>query len=112
MTKPQKPIVRAKRASSPQVRSGVAKPKKDAKTAMITVRIAPEHKAKAEKIFGKLGISMSDGIGMYLKQVIHYKGIPLELRIPNKETRAAMQQMQQRKGIAYTTLQEMWDDIL
>jgi len=50
------------------------------KTAVITARVEPEVKAEAEKIFSEMGLTMSQAMNMYLRQVINRRAIPFELR--------------------------------
>lgn len=57
-----------------------------AKTSMIRARTTPELKADAERVFEKLGINTSEAINLFLAQVRIYKGIPFDVRIPNKTT--------------------------
>jgi DNA-damage-inducible protein J len=46
----------------------------------ITVRLDPETKARAEELFGDLGISMSSAINIFLKQAIREGCIPFEIK--------------------------------
>lgn len=57
-----------------------------AKTSMIRAITTPELKENAERIFEKLGINTSEAINLFLAQVRIYKGIPFDVRIPNKTT--------------------------
>ena len=57
-----------------------------AKTAMITARVEPELKANAEKILKRLGISTTDAISLFLSQIRLRRGLPFEVKIPNKAT--------------------------
>ena len=56
------------------------------KTAMIRARTEPKLKNDVEKIFNKLGLSSTEAINMFYKQVRLRKGIPFEIKIPNKVT--------------------------
>jgi len=56
------------------------------KSATIQARIDPGVKSKAQKILNKLNISMSEAISIFLTQVSLNKGIPFEIKIPNKLT--------------------------
>ncbi|RMG81529.1 MAG: type II toxin-antitoxin system RelB/DinJ family antitoxin [Bacteroidetes bacterium] len=56
------------------------------KTAVIQTRIDPKVKTEAQKILSKLNISMSEAISLFLTQVSLHKGIPFEIKIPNKLT--------------------------
>lgn len=57
-----------------------------AKSAMIVARIEPDLKADAEKILKKLGLSTTDAINIFLSQIRLRKGLPFEVKIPNKTT--------------------------
>ncbi len=52
------------------------------KTTNVFTRIDPETKEQAEAILDRLGISMSNAIGMFLKQVVLQRGIPFEMKLP------------------------------
>lgn len=52
-----------------------------AKTSNLYVRIEPDVKEQAEKVFDSLGISMSNAVGIFLKQVVINQGIPFELKL-------------------------------
>lgn len=56
------------------------------KTATIQTRIDPKIKNSAQKVLNKLNISMSEAISIFLTQVSLNKGIPFEVKIPNKTT--------------------------
>jgi len=56
------------------------------KSSTIQARIDPSVKKKAQRIFNKLNISMSEAISLFLTQVSLNKGIPFEIKIPNKLT--------------------------
>ena len=60
------------------------------KTAVIQTRIDPKVKTKAQKILSKLNISMSEAISIFLTQVSLNKGIPFEIKIPNKLTKETL----------------------
>lgn len=53
-----------------------------AKSANLYARIEPDVKEQAETILNALGISASNAITMFYKQVILKKGLPFEVRLP------------------------------
>lgn len=65
-----------------------------AKTANINIRIDPETKLNAEKLFSSFGITISDAINIFLHKSIMEGGLPFEMKQPhyNKETEAAMEE--------------------
>lgn len=56
------------------------------KTAMIRVRTEPALKEEAESIFKALGISNTEAINLFYRQVTLHKGLPFDVRIPNNTT--------------------------
>lgn len=60
------------------------------KSATIRARVEPELKAAAESTLEELGLSPTAAITLFYRQVVLQQGLPLELRLPNAETRAAM----------------------
>lgn len=77
------------------------------KTARINARMEPELKEQAEHILEGLGLSMTDAIRLYFKQIVHRKGIPFDVRIPNPETQAAMEDARDEENlISYATPEE------
>jgi DNA-damage-inducible protein J len=63
-----------------------------AKTANINVRIDPETKESAEKLFSSFGITITDAINIFLRKSIMEGGLPFEVKQPryNMETEQAM----------------------
>ena len=55
-----------------------------AKSANLYARIEPEIKEQAEKILSTLGISASNAINMFYKQIILQRGLPFEVKIPER----------------------------
>lgn len=89
-----------------------------AKTATLNVRIDPEIKNMAEKLYSSFGITITDAINMFLHQSILVGGLPFDLKQPryNATTEAAMQEARdimtgkiQTKG--YTSVKEMMEDL-
>ena len=57
------------------------------KTAVIRARIEPELKQHAEGIFGRLGVTTTQAIAIFYKQVVLRKGLPFNVVIPSETTR-------------------------
>ena len=53
-----------------------------AKTANMYARIEPDLKSQAEAILSALGISTSNAITMFYKQIVLQKGLPFEVKLP------------------------------
>ena len=83
-----------------------------AKTGMIRARVSPELKAQAEEILAAIGLSSSDAIRMFYKQVTLRNGLPFEARIPNATTRKALRDAEAGRGMTdYASVDEMFKDL-
>lgn len=52
------------------------------KSSNVAARVEPEIKERAEEILSKLGISVSNGINMFYRQIILWNGLPFRPSIP------------------------------
>ncbi len=62
------------------------------KTTTVQARVNPEVKAGAENVLSYLGLTTSQAIDLFLRQVIHQQGLPFEVKIPNEVTRRAIEE--------------------
>ena len=56
------------------------------KTSTIRARMEPDLKDKAEKVFRKLGLTSTQAITLFYKQVELRNGLPFDIVIPNETT--------------------------
>lgn len=67
--------------------------------AYIQARIDPHTKEKARDVLDKLGMSMSEAIVIYIKQIVLQQGIPFELKIPNELTARTLEKSEKGEDI-------------
>ena len=53
-----------------------------ARTANVFTRVDPDVKEQAEIILERLGIPMSNAVGIFLRQVVLQNGLPFEVKLP------------------------------
>ena len=83
-----------------------------AKEAMIRARIEPRLKAEVEDIFDELGLSITEAITLFYKQVKLNRGLPFEVRIPNETTLKAFQDTDAgRRLVRNKDAQDMFDKL-
>ena len=63
-----------------------------AQSSMLHIRVDDETKIQATAALAAMGLSMSDAVRIFLKRVVNDQAFPLELKVPNAETRAAMEE--------------------
>ena len=83
-----------------------------AKTKTISARIDPEVKRRAEKVFRKLGLTASQAITLFYKQVQLRQGLPFSVEIPNDETEAAVREARERHKLQrFENTAELYEDL-
>ncbi|MCJ7728611.1 MAG: type II toxin-antitoxin system RelB/DinJ family antitoxin [Sedimentisphaerales bacterium] len=80
-------------------------------TTTIQARIDAESKEQAKKILDFLGLTMSEAISLYFRQIILCRGIPFDIKIPNKATLEAMHELEAGKGKKFATAKAMFEDL-
>lgn len=70
-----------------------------AKSEMIRARVEPDLKEEAESILTELGLSPTEAVTLFYRQVAMRKGLPFEVRIPNAKTKKALRDARARKGL-------------
>lgn len=79
-----------------------------AKTEMVRARIEPELKHSAEAVMHTLGLSVTDAVTLFYKQISLQHGLPFDVRIPNQTTLDAMEQARMRQNLTeYKGLDEL-----
>jgi DNA-damage-inducible protein J len=82
------------------------------KSAMVRARIEPELKKHAEKIFQSLGLSVTQAITLFYKQVEIRNGLPFNVVIPTNETLKAFDATDAEKDLVVcTNADDMFDKL-
>jgi DNA-damage-inducible protein J len=63
-----------------------------AQSTMLHVRVDDEIKTQATEALAAMGLSVSDAVRILLKRVVNDQAFPLELKVPNSQTRSAMEE--------------------
>lgn len=83
-----------------------------AKTATISARIDSELKNRAERVFRELGLTSSQAITLFYKQVELQQGLPFTVKIPNDLTIKALEDARTRRNLeSYNTVEDLFDDL-
>ena len=61
-----------------------------AQTSMLHIRVDDDIKEQATAALTTMGLSVSDAVRLFLRRVVVDQAFPLELKVPNAETQAAM----------------------
>ena len=61
-------------------------------SATLRARIDEHTKAQGDAVLNAIGLSVSDAVRLLYHRLIAEQAFPLELKVPNSETRAAMEE--------------------
>ena len=67
-------------------------------SAIARARMDEDLKNEAESILNSVGITPSEAIRIFYKQIVNRQGFPLELRTPNATTLAAINEVDKDNG--------------
>ena len=83
-----------------------------AKTAMIRARTEPALKDEVDRILHQLGMTSTEAINLFYRQVKLRKGLPFDIKIPNKETVQVFKETDEGKGLnTYENIDEFLNKI-
>ncbi|MEE8357612.1 MAG: type II toxin-antitoxin system RelB/DinJ family antitoxin, partial [Anaerolineales bacterium] len=82
------------------------------KTSTISARIDPNIKKRAEQVFRELGLTSSQAITLFYKQVELQQGLPFIVKIPNELTSEALEAARSRRNPdSFNTVEDLFDDL-
>ena len=83
-----------------------------AKTAVVTSRIEPSLKQEVEGILSNLGMTTSQAILIYFRQIALHHGLPFAVQIPNQATMAAIRESADTENMpSFDSLDELFADL-
>jgi DNA-damage-inducible protein J len=83
-------------------------------SAVVHARIDQKTKAATEKVLVALGLTPTEAIRLFYRQIAIRKSFPLELRVPNKLTASVLAKSDKNQGIerfnSAAELYASWDE--
>jgi DNA-damage-inducible protein J len=83
-------------------------------TSMLHIRVDDDIKEQATQALSLMGMSMSDAVRLFLRRVVIDQAFPLELKVPNAETLAAMEEsraMMAKRCGRFASAEELFADL-
>lgn len=82
------------------------------KEAVVSARVDPELKTNVEQVFKALGLTTTQAITLFFKQVEFWKGLPFEVKIPNQVTVQALEDARARQNLmTFNSLNDLLSDL-
>lgn len=85
-----------------------------AQTAMLHVRLDEDLKARGNAALEAIGLSAADAVRLLYHRIVADQAFPLELKVPNAETRAAMAEIEAMRNAgepAFETAEALFESL-
>ncbi len=80
------------------------------KSAVVHARIEPQTKKQAEGVLRKLGLSPTEAIRLFYRQICLRGGLPFPVLIPNELTAKTLKKSQQGEDVkTFDTLEDVFE---
>ncbi|MFO7682194.1 MAG: type II toxin-antitoxin system RelB/DinJ family antitoxin [Chloroflexota bacterium] len=78
----------------------------------VQARISSELKQESEAVFSAIGLTTAEAIRLFLQQTVNSGGLPFQptAKMPNAETLAAMNELEDNGGAVFSTADELFAD--
>ena len=84
------------------------------RSTMLHVRVDDQIKVQATEALAAMGLTVSDAVRILLKRVVNDQAFPLELKVPNAQTRAAIEEaraMAQERAGRFNSAEALIDEL-
>jgi DNA-damage-inducible protein J len=79
--------------------------------ALVQARIDEAVKKEAATVLAKMGLTVSDAVRLMLIKVATEHTLPFDVRIPNEETKAALQELEAGKGKRFKNVKDLMAEL-
>jgi len=76
-----------------------------------TIRVDEKSYTQAKEILSQIGLNYSQAISVFNSMIVLNKGLPFELKIPNSETRKALNELENKEGQTFKNVDELFADL-
>jgi len=80
-------------------------------TGIVHIRVDEKVKTKASKALAAMGLTLSDAVRLLLTRVAAEKAMPFEVRVPNRETRAAIEAGERGEVTCFDSIEALMADL-
>jgi len=77
----------------------------------LNIRIDSRVKEQATKILNDLGMKASTAISLFFRQIILHGGIPFDIKLLNKATIQAIEELESGKGKSFNNAKDLLRDL-
>jgi len=76
-----------------------------------SLRLDSDKLAEAKEILKSLGLNFTDAVNIFTNLVVANKGLPFDVRIPTKEFKKSIKELEDRDGKSFKNTGELFKDL-
>jgi len=76
-----------------------------------SLRLDEDKFAEAKEILKSLGLNFTEAVNIFTSMVVANKGLPFDVKIPTKEFKNSIEELETKKGKSFNTTDELFKDL-
>lgn len=76
-----------------------------------SLRLDADKLSEAKVILKNLGLNFTDAVNIFINMVVAKKGLPFEVKIPTKEFKKSIHELEHRDGKKFKDVDELFEDL-
>ena len=82
------------------------------KSSIVTARIDPVLKDDTEQVLKQLGLTPSQAITLFYRQIALVQGLPFPVSLPNAKTRQALREAHERRNLDdFASVEDLFENL-
>jgi len=76
-----------------------------------SLRLDSDKLYEAKEILKNLGLNFTDAVNIFTNMVVATKGLPFDVKIPTKEFKKSIDELENKTGKKFDSVDELFDDL-
>ncbi|MDD2448125.1 MAG: type II toxin-antitoxin system RelB/DinJ family antitoxin [Sulfurimonas sp.] len=76
-----------------------------------SLRLDADKLLEAKEILKNLGLNFTDAVNIFTNMVVATKGMPFDVRLPTKEFKTSLDELEHKKGKNFKNTKELFEDL-
>ena len=75
------------------------------------LRLDIQAKQQAYAIFEQVGLKPAQAVNLFLQQVVLHQGLPFDVKVPNKDSQAALDELEKAASQSFQNTDALYKDL-
>ncbi|HUH42241.1 MAG TPA: type II toxin-antitoxin system RelB/DinJ family antitoxin [Sulfurimonas sp.] len=76
-----------------------------------SLRLDADKLSEAKEILKSLGLNFTDAVNIFTNMVVANKGLPFDVKLPTKEFKKSLDELENKKGQSFKNTDELFKDL-